>query len=147
QPFRIYKITTPLSGKLEICARHISYQLNFITVSPLSASGCPAALAALKSKATTDCPFTFWTDLASGAAFHLTVPVSIVSAVRGVYGSVQDSYGGEYEWDLYTVRHHQASERDTVVRIVYGKNLIDFKMERNIENVITGVHPYLKNQE
>ena len=33
------------------------------------------------------------------------------------------------------------------MRIVYGKNLIDFKMERNIENVITGVHPYWKNQE
>lgn len=147
QPFRIYKITTPLSGKLEICARHISYQLNFITVSPLSASGCPAALAALKSKATTDCPFTFWTDLVSGAAFNLTVPVSLRGALGGVDGSVLDTYGGEYEWDRYTVRLHQARGRDNGVRIVYGKNLIDFKMERNIENVITGVHPYWKNQE
>ena len=32
QPFRIYKITTPIDGKLEVQARHISYQLNFITV-------------------------------------------------------------------------------------------------------------------
>lgn len=147
QPFRIYKIKTPLSGKLEICARHISYQLNFITVSPMSASGCPAALAALKSKATTDCPFTFWTDLTSGAGFHLPVPVSLRSALGGVDGSVLDTYGGEYEWDRYTVRLHQARGRDNGVRIVYGKNLIDFKMERNIENVITGVHPYWKNQE
>ena len=30
QPFRIYKITTPLSGVLEIAARHIQYQENFI---------------------------------------------------------------------------------------------------------------------
>ena len=36
QPFRIYKITTPIDGKLEVQARHISYQLNFITVSPFS---------------------------------------------------------------------------------------------------------------
>ena len=65
----------------------------------------------------------------------------------GVDGSVLDTYGGEYEWDRYTVRLHQARGRDNGVRIVYGKNLIDFKMERNIENVITGVHPYWKNQE
>ena len=36
QPFRIYKITTPLSGILEVAARHIQYQENFITVSPFS---------------------------------------------------------------------------------------------------------------
>ena len=40
QPFRIYKITTPIDGKLEVQARHISYQLNFITVSPFSVTGC-----------------------------------------------------------------------------------------------------------
>ena len=28
QPFRIYKITTPIDGKLEAQARHISYQLH-----------------------------------------------------------------------------------------------------------------------
>ncbi len=33
------------------------------------------------------------------------------------------------------------------MHIVYGKNLIDFKMERNIESVITGVHPYWQNSE
>ena len=32
QPFRIYKVTTPIDGKLEVQARHISYQLNFITI-------------------------------------------------------------------------------------------------------------------
>ena len=29
----------------------------------------------------------------------------------------------------------------------YGKNLVDFQMEKSIENVITGVHPYWKNSE
>ena len=44
QPFRIYKITTPLTGILEIAARHIQYQENFITVSPFSAIGSQAAV-------------------------------------------------------------------------------------------------------
>lgn len=39
QPFRIYKVTTPIDGKLEVQAKHISYQLNFITISPFSAGG------------------------------------------------------------------------------------------------------------
>jgi phage-related protein len=42
QPFRIYKITTPLTGLLEVQARHIQYQENFITVSPFSAQGSQA---------------------------------------------------------------------------------------------------------
>ena len=62
-------------------------------------------------------------------------------------GSLLDTYGGEYEWDGYTTLLHAHRGADNGVRIVYGKNLIDFQMERSIENVITGVHPYWKHSE
>lgn len=58
-----------------------------------------------------------------------------------------DTYGGEYEWDFFTARLHRSRGNDYGVRIVYGKNLVDFQMEKSIENVITGVHPYWKNSE
>jgi len=58
-----------------------------------------------------------------------------------------DTYGGEYEWDMYTAMLHGHRGADHGVKIVYGKNLIDFKMERSIENMITGVHPYWKHSE
>ena len=58
-----------------------------------------------------------------------------------------DTYGGEYEWDFFTARLHRNRGNDYGVRIVYGKNLVDFQMEKSIENVITGVHPYWKNSE
>ena len=147
QPFRIYKITLKLKDCLEVLARHISYQLNDITVSPFSVSGCGSALASLRSNAATECPFEFWTDVESGAKFNLTVPVSLRNALGGMDGSVLDTFGGEYEWDRYAVRLHRSRGWDNGVRIVYGKNLIDFKMERNIENVITGVHPYWQDSE
>ena len=147
QPFRIYKITTPLTGILEIAARHIQYQENFITVSPFSAIGSQAAIAALKERATTDCPFTFWTDIDSKAVFSFTSPATIRSCLGGMDGSLLDTYGGEYEWDGYTTLLHAHRGADHGVRIVYGKNLIDFQMERSIENVITGVHPYWKHSE
>ena len=44
--------------------------------------------------------------------------------------------------DSYTVKFHKTRGADHNVHIIYGKNLTDFKMEKSIENTITGVHPY-----
>lgn len=147
QPFRIYKITTPIDGKLEVQARHISYQLNFITVSPFSVSGCAGAVQGLKSHAASDCPFSVWTDVTSSAMFTVSVPASFRNCLGGMDGSVLDTFGGEFEWDRYTVKFHRARGADHNVHIVYGKNLTDFKMEKSIENTITGVHPYWVDNE
>lgn len=147
QPFRIYKITTPIDGKLEVQARHISYQLNFITVSPFSVSGCAGAVQGLKGHAASDCPFSVWTDVASSAMFTVSVPASFRNCLGGMDGSVLDTFGGEFEWDRYTVKFHRARGADHNVHIVYGKNLTDFKMEKSIENTITGVHPYWVDNE
>lgn len=147
QPFRIYKITTPIDGKLEVQARHISYQLNFITVSPFSVSGCAGAVQGLKSHAASDCPFLVWTDVTSSAMFTVSVPASFRNCLGGMDGSVLDTFGGEFEWDRYTVKFHRARGADHNVHIVYGKNLTDFKMEKSIENTITGVHPYWVDNE
>ena len=147
QPFRIYKITTPIDGKLEVQARHISYQLNFITVSPFSVTGCVGAMQGLKSHAASDCPFEVWTDVESSATFTLGVPSSFRNCLGGMVGSVLDVFGGEFEWDRYTVRFHKARGADHNVHIIYGKNLTDFKMEKSIENTITGVHPYWVDNE
>ena len=147
QPFRIYKIMTPLTGLLEIAARHIQYQQNFITVSPFSANGSRAAMAAIKSHTTTDCPFEFWTDIDSSAVFSIESPATVRGCLGGMEGSMLDTYGGEYEWDMFTAMLHGYRGADHGVKIVYGKNLIDFNMERSIENMITGVHPYWKHSE
>lgn len=101
----------------------------------------------LKESATTDCPFSFWTDIDSQAVFTFTSPSTVRSCLGGMDGSMLDTYGGEFEWDMYTAMLHGHRGVDYGVRIVYGKNLIDFQMERSIENVITGVHPYWKHSE
>ena len=147
QPFRIYKIATPIDGRLTVKARHISYQLNFITVSPFATTGCTGTLAGLGNHAASECPFEVWTDISSSASFRLSVPSSFRNCLGGIDGSVLDTFGGEYEWDRYTVKLHHHRGADHGVHIVYGKNLIDFKMEKNIESVITGVHPYWQNSE
>lgn len=147
QPFRIYKIATPIDGKLVVKARHISYQLNFITVSPFATTSCTGALAGLENHAASDCPFAVWTDISSNAAFRLSTPSSFRNCLGGIDGSVLDTFGGEYEWDRYEVKLHRCRGADHGVHITYGKNLTDFRMEKNIENVITGLHPYWQNSE
>src|SRR5699024_3530890 len=106
-----------------------------------------AAMAEFAKRATTDCPFSFWTDIDSQAVFSISAPSTIRSCLGGMEGSMLDTYGGEYEWDFFTARLHRNRGNDYGVRIVYGKNLVDFQMEKSIENVITGVHPYWKNSE
>lgn len=142
QGFRVYKISRPIGGQVTVNARHISYDLSGVPVSPFSAQNAPAALAGLKAHAAADCPFDFWTDLSTTAAFSVSVPSSIRSLLGGVEGSILDVYGGEYEWDNATVKLHARRGTDRGVTIRYGKNLTDLTQEENCADVYTGVYPY-----
>ncbi|MCR4884483.1 MAG: phage tail protein [Clostridiales bacterium] len=143
QPFRIYKITRPMNGKVTVNARHISYQLSKVVVMPFTAQSCVAALQGMNSHSLGDNPFTMWTDKSLTAPFKIEVPSSFRSMLGGVQGSILDVYGpGEFEWDKYTVKFHSRRGLDTKVTIRYGKNLTDLKKTTDMSNVWTGVVPY-----
>lgn len=61
--------------------------------------------------------------------------------------SIQAIYGGEYEWNNYTVMLWESRGTDRGVRLRYGKNLTDLTQEENIENTITGIYPIWKSDE
>ena len=142
QLFRVYKISKPLNGKVTIEAEHISYQLSFIPVSPFTASNCAGALSGLVTHSMETNPFTVWTDKETSATYTQTLPASFRSRLGGVQGSILDVYGGEYEFDNYTVKLHASRGADNGVTLRYGKNITDIKQEENIENTITGICPY-----
>lgn len=142
QPFRIYRITRPMNGICTIYARHIAYDLAGIPLNPFTAENAPAAMAALQSNAAVSSPFEFWTDKSTEAKFSVPVPSSTRSVLGGQTGSVLDVYGGEYEWDNFTVKLWNQRGRDNGVNIRYGKNLTDIEQDRNIDNVYTGIYPY-----
>lgn len=142
QLFRVYKISKPLNGKVTIEAEHISYQLSFIPVSPFTASNCAGALSGLVNHSMEANPFTVWTDKETSATYKQTLPASFRSQLGGVQGSILDVYGGEYEFDNYTVKLHASRGADNGVTLRYGKNITDIKQEENIENTITGICPY-----
>lgn len=142
QLFRVYAISKPMSGIVTVMAEHISYDLTGIPVSPFSAGSAAAALSGLRTNAVVDCPFTFWTDKSTAGNFSVLTPSSIRSRLGGVSGSILDVYGGEYEFDNYTVKLHNERGTNRGVSIRYGKNLTDIQQEQNCSNVATGVYPF-----
>lgn len=152
QAFRVYKITKPINGIFSVSAQHISYQLSYIPVMPFSvvasASACSQTLTGLVTNAAENCPFTFTTDVVTVASYKQTAPASLRSRLGGVEGSVIDQFGGEYEWDNYTVKLWRNRGVTTpTVTLRYGKNITDLNQEENIENTITGIVPFWTDSE
>lgn len=147
QPFRIYRITKPLNGLVSVYARHIAYDLDGIVDAPFTAERLEDALTGLVNNAAGDCPFTFTTDKSVNSPFNLKVPSSIWNILSGVEGSILDTYGGEFEFDGYTVTLHNRRGSDRGVTIAYGKNLTSYQQDTNNANVYTGVYPYWTNEQ
>lgn len=151
QAFRIYKISRPINGVITIYAQHISYDLSKNTTMPFSvaASGlaCDTVLQALAINAVEACPFTFWTDVTTVASYSQLIPASIRQRLGGVEGSVLDQFGGEFEWDNFTVKLHRTRGSERNITLRYGKNITDIKQEENIASTLTGVVPYWINAE
>lgn len=142
QLFRIYSISKPMSKIVTIKAHHISYDLSGIPVSPFSASTAQLAMAGLKENSAVDSPFEFWTDKESTGTFKVSVPSSVRSKLGGSEGSILDVFGGEYEFDNYTVKLYNSRGEDRGFAVRYGKNLLDINQEENVSSVYTGVYPY-----
>lgn len=147
QPYRVYKITRPMFGTVTIYARHIAYDLSGTIVAPFSASSVADALNGLKINAVTDCPFSFRTDKDTSGSFSVKVPSSIWGTLGGHEGSILDVYGGEYQFDGYTVYLRSRLGADRGVSIRYGKNLTNLQQDENCANCYTGVAPYWTDQD
>ncbi len=147
QLFRIYSISKPMSKIVTIRAHHISYDLSGIPISPFSANTAQEAMSGMKTNAVTDCPFEFWTDKDATGNFSVPIPSSIRSRLGGDEESILDIFGGEYEFDNYTVKLYNSRGEDRGVFIRYGKNLLDINQEENVSSVATGVYPYWVDTE
>lgn len=147
QPFRIYRITKPMNGVVAVYARHISYDLSGVPVLPFEASNAPAAMQGLGEHAAIQSPFTFSSTVEGSGSFTVAVPVSTRAAIGDGDGSILSVFGGELEWDGFTVRLLARRGQDTGVRIAYGKNLTGIEQDENIQNMLTGIIGYWADSE
>ena len=152
QPLRVYDIKNNIKGKVTIYARHIAHDTDLNPVMPFNVpatpTSCGRTLELLRFNATEPCPFSFWTDVTTVASYQQPTPASMWQRLKGTQGSVLDQFGGEYEWDKWTIKLHKMRGRlDPVASLRYGKNIIDLDQEKNIANTVTGVCPFWTNAE
>ena len=62
--------------------------------------------------------------------------------VEFIEGSILDTWGGEYQFDNFTIKLWKNRGKDTGETIRYGKNLITAEQEKNIANTVTAIFPY-----
>ncbi len=143
QLFRVYRISTVIDGVITVYAQHISYDLLGIATPPIrTAPMSPAlALSQILDKSATSHNFTSYTDLTESTNFGIETPKSIRSALGGDE-SILSNYGGEFEWDNFTIKLHSERGIDTGVTIEYGKNLTDMEVNVDSTSVYTDIFPY-----
>lgn len=147
QLFDIYAISKPMNGIVTVYASHVTGRKQFIPVMPCQASSVQSALIAIDGACAIENPFTLWSDKTTAGAFDLTVPASLGSVLGGMRGSLLDVYGGEYEFDNWTIKLLSHRGQDNGVSLRYGKNITDITQEESIESTITGIVPYWSDSE
>ncbi|MEY8515319.1 phage tail spike protein, partial [Lachnospiraceae bacterium 29-84] len=146
QPFRIYNITKPMNGIVTVNAEHISYDLSGYPIVPFTGKTASEVLRKLKEAVVINCPFVFSTDIEVEANLNVTKPTNIRALLGGEENSILDIYGGEYEFDGFSVKLHAQRGEERGVFIRYGKNMTDFSQEENCSEVYTGVYPFWCNE-
>ena len=145
QPFDIVSYTKPIDGIVSFHCTHISYRLSYFSIRSGSAKNSLAdAFTQITTYATPAIPFGFWTDKTSTgfcAALN-TIPNSVRQVLGGIEGSILDTYGGEYEWDKWTVKlwAYRGQMRDFSIR--YGVNMLDYNEEYDISACYSSCRPY-----
>lgn len=152
QLFHIRKVSKPINGMFTVSCDHVSYALSGYPVPTVSASGnaqvaINAVLTAAKNQLGKDTRFSAApTDIALSSSISLA-NVSARAALGGVQGSILQTYGGEYEFDNYTIKLHKSRGQDRGVRISYGRNMTDLKCEIDMDSAYTGIYGYVKNDD
>jgi phage minor structural protein len=152
QLFHIYKVSKPINGEFTVYAEHVSYILSGYPVPTVSVSGnaqvaINAILTAAKNQLGKATGFTAaTTDISLSSSINLS-NVSARAALGGVEGSVLYTYGGEYEFDNYTIKLHKSRGKDNGVRIAYGKNMTELKCDVDMSASYTGIFGYVKTDD
>lgn len=148
QPFDIVGYSRPIKGVVTFHAVHISYRQCALTVSGTNINSLAGAFTLLGNSSPAN-PFTYWTDKTSTGflAAGDGVPHSVRSILGGMEGSILDSYGGEYEFDKWTVKLWNARGEVKPFTIRYGVNLMEYQEDVDYSNTYTACIPYWTGQD
>lgn len=148
QPFDIVSYSRPVEGIVTFHAVHISYRQTALAVSGSNINSLADAFT-LFGTASPSNPFSYWTDKDSIGFMASAdgVPHSVRTMLGGMEGSVLDAYGGEYEWDKWTVKLWASRGEVKNFTIRYGVNLVDYEEELDYSDTYNAVIPYWVGQD
>lgn len=148
QPFDIVSFSKPIDGIVSFHAVHISYRQSYLTVSGSNINSLADAFTLLGTAEPSN-PFTYQTDKTSTGYLAAAdgIPRSVRSMLGGVEGSILDAYGGEYEFDKFTVNlwENRGQLRDFTIR--YGVNMLEYDEDVDIQENYSSCIPYWTDGE
>lgn len=161
QPYSIYRMKKTSRKIVYFYARHVCYNLDGWIVAPFVASSLKQALERLSANTAVVRPstlplpemtqpkadkykfnYTFETNIEAEGDFFNTATRDIWSVLGKIPKSILEIFGGEIEFDGYTVRILEHIGADKGVSIRYGKNLISLEQEENFSKCYSGIVGY-----
>lgn len=148
QPFDIVSYEKPINGLVKFHCVHVSYRQCALTVSGTNINSLADAFTMLGNAEPSN-PFMYWTDKTSTGFLASAdgIPHSVRSILGGMEGSILDAYGGEYEWDRWTVKLWASRGSLKPFTIRYGVNLTDYSEEVDYSDTYTACIPYWTGQD
>lgn len=148
QPFDIVSYSRPINGIVTFHCVHISYRQSYMTVTGSGINSLADAFTMLGTAQPSN-PFSYQTDKTSTGYMAAAdgTPRSVRQMLGGVEGSILDAYGGEYEWDKWTVILHgsRGTARDFSIR--YGVNMLDYKEDYDSQGTYSSCIPFWTDGE
>lgn len=149
QPFDIVSYSKPIDGMATFHGVHISYRQSFLTVVGQNINSLADAFDLLKNSSDPENPFTYETDKDSVGWFSGAdgTPKTVRSLLGGSEGSILDCYGGEYEFDKFTVRlwKNRGETRDFTVR--HGVNMTAYQDDSDYLGTFNSCIPFWNGED
>lgn len=149
QKFRVYgHLYDKIKKVTTFYCEHIRYKLAGVPVAPKTYSGTPAGiLSEMLTSVKSSTEFSVWSDISTVKDVKMEVPSTAGAMLAGQEGSILDVFGGEYEFDNYTVKLYQNRGQEKKTEIRYRKNLTGFTCKEDKTSTYTHVYPYYRNED
>lgn len=145
QKFRVYNTRKLMANRVEICARHISFDLvhDWVDVISIENQSCEYALNIIFKNSQFSKHFKGHSDIINAQNFKVN-KVTCLEAIGGTSGSIIDTYGTGAEILRDNTDIHVLNRRglDNDVTIEYRKNLTGLEVEEDTTDLVTRIMPY-----
>lgn len=147
QKFRIYMSRKLMSNKIEVFARHISFDLAYDTIDSIDITNqsCEYALNTIFRQSQFSTNYKGYSDIINAQDYKISM-CNCIEAIAGKEGSIIDTFGTGAEILRDNTNIHVLNKRghDNDVTIEYAKNLTGFELEEDTTDLITRIMPYAK---